>query len=95
MTHYDAPFVLGNHLRDIRDGYCRRAWEAKYCCIGWHDNVVRIASDDGAIDFTFHPNGHISRSTHGGFNKFQEFVASDIQPFIDWHNEALKSEAVA
>ena len=105
MIHYPTPHALGNHARDLRDGFCAESkaaclrgrassyWNPKYCAIGWHDNKVLLADDNGSLEYTFRADGQISRRTYGCYGKLVEFVDLDVSRYVTAHNEALRAES--
>ena len=87
--YFSQPFNLGQFAREIRDGMTAHGWNAKYCCVGWHDNRVKLADDNGEIEYIFCANGRISRRHHGSPCKFIELVDIDVSRNVDRHNAGM------
>ena len=81
------PSALVFALRESRAFYVSIGWKIADCSIGFHDDVVKMADDGGAIEYRFLPNGRISRTAHPGYSKLIEFVDIDVSQAIDRRNE--------
>jgi hypothetical protein len=81
--HFDSPRSLAQHAIDKRAYYDRLGWQRETCAIGWHDSTVRMASDNGTIDYVFQADGSIVRQSHAGYSKLVEFVDLDVSRYVE------------
>ena len=87
-----TPRILANTAADIRDYYKGLGWRASDCGIGFDSqaSTVKMACNNGAIDYTWDEAGHIRREHNGAPSKLIEFVDIDIARYVAAHNQQVK-----
>jgi hypothetical protein len=92
---FDKPIDLGQFIRRERTALFNRPKDRKQVCVGWDGNVVRVCDDNGAIDYTFHRDGRISRQSHAGYCRQIESVDRHVMRSIELHNLEVRESEVA
>lgn len=88
-----TPYKLGMFIRGVRDKMFPDPKHQKNVCVGWHDNLVRVCDDDGAIDYTLRPDGRWSRVAHPGYNRRIESVDRIVDGVVIEHNWRISQSA--
>ena len=68
-----------------RDFYVDHGHDPETCSIGWFENIMKLASDTGAIDFTVQPDGKVKREHFGCPSILVEWIGADVQNTIRGH----------
>ena len=76
---------------DVRDVYRLRGWKTDQCAIGRDGVTCLLASDTGAIEYTFLSSGVVRREHRGCPDKLVEFVDLDLQKAVTEHNMELRN----
>lgn len=85
-----TPEMLARDLQESRDYYAKLGWNKSSCAVGLYDGTIKMACDTGAVDYTFLPDGRISRCAMGVTSPLIVFVETDLAQRIDQHNQAIK-----
>jgi len=77
---------LAELIKESRAFYAKLGWAIKGWAVGIDGELVRLAGDDFALDYTFLENGRVSVCASGAVPKVAEFIRTDLQRYVDLHN---------